>query len=705
MIPSLRSDGGDHPQTTYHLPPTTHLQANLRSPTTVEDMPNRLAESASPYLLQHADNPVDWYEWGAKAFEEARRRDVPVLISIGYSACHWCHVMAHESFEDPETAEQMNRDFVNIKVDREERPDVDAVYMEATQAMTGHGGWPMTVFADHDGSPFFTGTYFPPTPRQGIPSFRSVMTAVAEAWRERRGDVVRQARNVAATIGQRIPPAEALPAEEALASAVSVLASQFDDRHGGFGGVPKFPQQPVLEFLLRVHDRPWAEGARDMLVRTLAGMAAGGIRDHLGGGFARYSVDARWLVPHFEKMLYDNAQLARLYLWAGVEFESTAMTEVAVDTIEYMLTRLEHPGGGFYSAEDADSEGEEGKYYTWTHDEFREVAGVDADVAAGYFGVTPEGNFEGLNVLHRARPISDVAEEFGIGVDEAAEAVRRAGRALLERRESRVRPGLDDKIVAGWNGLAIRALAEAGAALREPRYTEAARRAARFVTEHMTDDDGRLHRSWAKGRIGPTGVLEDYAAMATGLFCLYATTGELEWFERAMEAVDAIAEHFSDPAGGFYTTPDDGERLVVRPKDSFDNPAPSGNALAAEALFFASSYTGEPSYWDRAEATIRSAGLIVERAPHAVGHLLSVLVVMLEGPREVAIIGPDAESFSDVVWERYRPGVVVARSPEPAEHPPLLASRGRPWETLAYVCRRFVCEAPVSSVDELRAAL
>ena len=668
-------------------------------------MPNRLAASASPYLLQHADNPVDWWEWGEEAFEEARRRDVPVLISIGYSACHWCHVMAHESFEDPETAEQMNRDFVNIKVDREERPDVDAVYMEATQAMTGHGGWPMTVFADHDGSPFFTGTYFPPTPRHGLPSFRSVLTAVTEAWRDRRDDVARQARNVAAAIGQRIPPADALPTEEALASAVASLASQFDQRHGGFGGAPKFPQQPVLEFLLRVHDRPWAEGARDMLVRTLASIAGGGIRDHLGGGFARYPVDARWLVPHFEKMLYDNAQLARLYLWAGVELQTPAMTEVAIDTIEYLLSRLEHPDGGFYSAEDADSEGEEGKYYTWTDEEFRRVAGDDADVAAAYFGVTPEGNFEGKNVLHRARAIQDVADELGLGVEEAAEAVRRAAGALLERRESRVRPGLDDKVVAAWNGLAIRALAEAGAVLGEPRYTEAARRAARFVVENMIDDGGRLHCSWAKGRLGPTGVLEDHGAMAVGLFELYATTGETEWFDRAIALVDAIVERFADPSGGFFTTSEDGERLVVRPKDVFDNPAPSGNSLAAEALLLASSYTGDPSYWERAEATVRAAGMIIERAPHAVGHLLSVLVSLLDGPREVAVIGPEAESLSRVVWERYRPGVVVAHSTAPAAHPPLLAGRGRPTETLAYVCRRFVCDAPVSTAEALRAAL
>jgi uncharacterized protein len=666
-------------------------------------MPNRLADSASPYLLQHADNPVDWYEWGEDAFAEARRRDVPLLISIGYSACHWCHVMAHESFEDPDTASQMNRDFVNVKVDREERPDVDAVYMEATQAMTGHGGWPMTVFIDHDGIPFFTGTYFPPSDRSGMPGFRTVLAAVGEAWTERRSEVDEQGRRVSEAIGRRLPPAEDLPGEAVLAEAVGAIAGQFDPGHGGFGGAPKFPQQPTLEFLLRAHDRPWGGSAAEMVKRTLAAMAAGGIRDHLGGGFARYSVDARWLVPHFEKMLYDNAQLARLYLWAGREFDSGPMIQVAVDTLEYMLRDLRHPDGGFYSAEDADSEGEEGLFYVWEHDEFMEVAGQDAPVAADYFGVTSEGNFEGRNILYRARGITDVAADHGLDGEEAANAVRRAGERLLARRADRVRPGLDDKVVTEWNGLAIRALAEAGATLDEPRYLDAARGAARFLLDRLLVD-GHLHRSWAKGRLGPEGFLADHAAFAVGLFTLYAADGDPDWYRAAMSLVGELAR-FEDAEGGYFTTAADGESLVVRPKDHFDNPSPSGNALAAEALYLAAAYSGESRHWDKAEATLRSAAVVMERAPTGAGHFLAVLTEMLDGPRELAVVGPEAMRMARVAWERYRPGLAVATSEVPAPVPPLLSGRGREGETLAYVCRSFECAAPVSSPEDLRTAL
>lgn len=669
-------------------------------------MTNRLGDSASPYLLQHADNPVDWWEWGSDAFEEARERGVPVLISIGYSACHWCHVMAHESFENPETAALMNNHFVNIKVDREERPDVDAVYMEATQAMTGHGGWPMTVFADHDGAPFFTGTYFPPSDRHGMPGFPTVLAAVSEAWTERRSDVTSQAERVTAALGQRLAAAEDLPGEQVLADAVTAISSQFDPAHGGFGSAPKFPQQPVLEFLLRIHDRPWASSAGEMVHSSLAAMAAGGIRDHLGGGFSRYSVDARWLVPHFEKMLYDNTQLARLYLWAGVEFDSAVLREVAVDTIEYLLTDLRHPDGGFYSAEDADSEGVEGKFYVWELDEFERITGEDAAVAADYYGVTKEGNFEGANILHRARSISDVAAQHDITPAEAADTVQRAGRALLAQRSTRVRPGLDDKVVTAWNGLAIRALAEAAAVLGDSRYLEAARSCARFVLDGIRDDTGRLHRSWAKGRLGPRAVLEDHAAMSIGLFSLFAVSGETEWYREAMNLAQSIPELFNDPEGGFFTTAVDADPLIVRPKDLFDNPSPSGNSLAAEALLMASAYSGDPELFDLAEATVKSATSIIERAPTGAGHMLSVLTAILDGSRELAVVGPEAARMSNVAWERFRPSLAVAvSSGQPDSTVPLLANRGREGETLAYLCERFVCEAPVSSSDELRTML
>ena len=673
--------------------------------TTVDPVSNRLAESASPYLLQHATNPVDWWEWGPEAFAEARRRDVPLLVSIGYSACHWCHVMAHESFEDPETAAQMNQGFVNVKVDREERPDVDAVYMEATQAMTGHGGWPMTAFVDHTGAPFFTGTYFPPTERHGMPGFRSVLSAVSEAWAERRSDVTEQARKVKSVLGRRPAPSEDLPGPADLAGALQSISTQFDPAHGGFGDAPKFPQQPVLEFLLRSIGHPWADGADRMLAISLDAMAAGGIRDHLAGGFARYSVDERWLVPHFEKMLYDNAQLARLYLWAGIELAAPLFTDVALHTLEYMLNDLHHPGGAFYSAEDADSEGVEGKFYLWDYDEFLETAGSDGPLAANMFGVTPEGNFEGSNILHRPHPTSEVAERHGLGFDEAAAAVDRATRALLTRRQGRVRPGLDDKIVTAWNALAIRALAEAGASTGESRYLDEARRCARFLATNLRDESGGLHRSWAKGRLGPAAVLEDYAALAVGLFRLYAATGETEWYSEALSYTRSLPELFGDPAGGFFTTPVREESLVIRPRDLFDNPAPSGNSLAAEALLTAAAYTGDHDLRDLAEETIRSAGEVVRRAPAGAGHMLAVLTTLLDQPPELAVVGPGAKGLASVAWERFRPGMALAISEVPRKEPPLLRGRGDESRAVAYVCRGFVCDAPVDDPDALRSAL
>ncbi|MGA7271019.1 MAG: thioredoxin domain-containing protein [Acidimicrobiia bacterium] len=668
-------------------------------------MSNRLAGSASPYLLQHANNPVDWFEWGPEAFAEARRRDVPLLVSIGYSACHWCHVMAHESFEDPEIAAQMNQGFVNVKVDREERPDVDAVYMEATQAMTGQGGWPMTVFVDHSGAPFFTGTYYPPTERHGMPGFRSVLAAVSEAWSERRSDVTEQASRVAAVLGRRPASSPGLPGSEDLAGAVQSLSTQFDPDNGGFGRAPKFPQQPVLEFLLRTIGHPWADGADRMLKTTLEAMAAGGIRDHLGGGFARYAVDGRWLVPHFEKMLYDNAQLARLYLWAGVELSSPLLTEVAGDTLEYLLTDLRHPRGAFYSAEDADSEGVEGKFYLWDYDEFMEVTGPDGPLAADMFGVSPEGNFEGSNVLHRPHPISEVAQQHGLDIDQAAKALRRAVEALLARRARRVRPGLDDKIVTAWNGLAIRALAEAGATLGEDRYLTEARNCARFLLANLRDRSGLLRRSWAKGRPGPRAVLDDYASLAMGFFRLYAATGEGEWYEEAMGMTRSIPELFADPEGGFFSAPPEEDELVVRPRDLFDNPAPSGSSLAVEALLTAAAYTGDHTLRDLAEEAIRSTGEVIRRAPAGVGHMLAVLTTLLDRPPELAVVGPNAADLASVAWERYRPGLALAVSNEPRDAPPLLEGRGSPGRTLAYLCREFVCDAPLDDPDALRSRL
>ena len=652
-------------------------------------MPNRLAEATSPYLLQHKDNPVDWREWGDEAFAEAQEREVPVLLSVGYSACHWCHVMAHESFEDQETADLMNRLYVNVKVDREERPDVDSIYMEAVQAMTGQGGWPMTVWLTPQGRPFFAGTYFPNTDRHGMPSFRAVMQAVSEAWETRREEVLGQSERLTDAISRSIPRTDDLPGIEGLEHAYESLAASFDPVNGGFGGPPKFSQQPVLDFLLRVHEESWAPQSGDMLKVTLSEMAQGGIHDQLGGGFARYSVDAQWFAPHFEKMLYDNAQLARIYLWAGIELDEPSFVDVARSTIAYLMTDLRHPAGGFYSAEDADSEGVEGKFYLWTTDELEKVLGPeDGAEAARFFGASPHGNFEGSNILYR--PTSDPWTD-------RAESIRAR---LLEHRAKRIRPGLDDKMVASWNGLAIRALAEAGAALDDPGYLEAAGETARFVLDEMVID-GVLRRSWREGRPGSVpGFLEDHAAVAQGLFALYAATGEHRWYHAAHQLTSAISDRFADPAGGFFDTPSDGEDLIKRPKSQMDNPSPSGNGLAAEALLTLSSYADDEEARQLATGTLRASGLLMERYPSMVGHHLGVLHSYLTG-RQLVIVGPDWPALSRVYWDRFRPNTVLAVSPTGEEPIPLFEGRAAQSRTLAYVCRDHVCDLPTADPDDL----
>jgi uncharacterized protein YyaL (SSP411 family) len=653
---------------------------------------NRLAHATSPYLLQHKDNPVDWHEWGEEAFAEARARDVPVLLSVGYSACHWCHVMAHESFEDSETAEEMNRLYVNVKVDREERPDVDSIYMDAVQTMTGRGGWPMTVWLTPDGRPFYAGTYFPDTDRHGMPAFRTVMRAVSDAWENRRDEVTGQSERLMEAISRTIPAADDLPDAETLAKAYESLAASFDPVNGGFGSAPKFPQEPDLDFLLRARDEEWAPRAGQMVRVTLSEMAAGGIHDHIGGGFARYSVDAQWLVPHFEKMLYDNAQLARLYLWVGIELNEPELILVARSTIAYMLTQLRHPDGGFYSAEDADSEGVEGKFYVWTVGQMEEALGPeDGAEGARFFGATPHGNFEGSNILYR--PTSEPWTD-------RIEAIR--GR-LLAARSERVRPGLDDKVVASWNGLAIRALAEAGAALDEETYLEAAAVTARFVLDHMMDGP-LLYRSWREGRTGAHGFLEDYASMAVGLFALYAATGEEEWYAAARDLTSGLHGRFGDPDGGFFDTSIEGETLIKRPKSQTDNPLPSGNALAAEALLLLSSYTGDLGFRELAIATLRSAGLLMDRYPSMVGHHLGVLHSLLDS-RELAIVGAQWPELARVFWSGYRPNVALAASHHDKGQIPLLEGRMKEGMTLAYVCQNHVCALPTADPAQLAGQL
>ncbi len=647
-------------------------------------MPNRLARATSPYLLQHRDNPVDWWEWGSNAFDEARRRNVPILLSVGYAACHWCHVMAHESFEDPQTAAVMNERFVNVKVDREERPDVDSIYMEAVQAMTGRGGWPMTVWIDHDGRPFYAGTYYPKEPNHGMPSFRQVMDAVWDAWQQRRDDVSEQAARLVAAISREIPHGE-VPDAEGLAVAYRQIESNYDAIHGGFGSAPKFPQQPVLEFMLRVRTETWAPNAGAMVAKTLDEMARGGIHDQIGGGFARYSVDARWLVPHFEKMLYDNAQLARLYLWAGVELGRPDFVAVARRTLDYLERDLRHPEGGFYSSEDADSEGVEGKFYVWTPEEIRSLLGERADEIIDYYGVTEAGNFEGANIL-------------SVVGGEPPPHLEQSRGSLLQARSGRVRPGLDDKVIVSWNGLAIRALAEAGANLREHRYLDLARGAAGFVLDHLMVD-GTLRRSWREGRTSVPGFLDDYAGLAVGLYTLYAATGELRWYEHAI-ALTGHLERFTRPGGGFYSTSSEAEDLVKRPTDVSDNPLPSGNALAAEALLLGSLYTARPDWREHSEAALGAAALLADRFPSMVGHHLAVAHSSTD-TRELAIVGDGWQSMASVYWSRYRPGVALAPSTTGTATVPLLDGRQPDDGARAYVCRGFVCDLPTSDPEIL----
>ncbi|GHJ35318.1 thioredoxin domain-containing protein [Streptomyces sp. TS71-3] len=682
-------------------------------------MPNRLAHETSPYLLQHAENPVDWWPWSPEAFEEARRRGVPVLLSVGYSSCHWCHVMAVESFEDEETAALMNEHFVNVKVDREERPDVDAVYMEAVQAATGQGGWPMTVFLTGGGEPFYFGTYFPPAPRHGMPAFRQVLDGVAQAWAERRDEVT----DVAARIVQDLAGREAAfgatgegapPGEEELAQALLGLTRDYDPQNGGFGAAPKFPPSMVLEFLLRHHARTGSEGALQMVADTCAHMARGGIHDQLGGGFARYSVDARWGVPHFEKMLYDNALLCRVYahLWRATGSDLARRT--ALGTADFMVRELSTEQGGLASALDADSDDGtgrhvEGAYYIWTTEQLIEVLGEDdAQVAAGYFGVTEQGTFTegppGTSVLR-------LAEKEGVFDAGRIESIR--GR-MLAARGTRPAPGRDDKVVAAWNGLAIAALAETGAYFDRPDLVGAAVAAADLlVSVHMGegDDEGRLVRTSKDGRPGPsTGVLEDYADVAEGFLALASVTGEGVWLRRAGLLLDQVLTRFPGAQGELYDTADDAERLIRRPQDPTDNAVPSGWTAAAGSLLGYAAHTGSERHRTAAERALSVVRAIGPRVPRFVGWGLAVAEAALDGPREIVVVGPDGDPATEVLRRAAllgtAPGAVVAAGSPDAAGFPLLADRplvqGRPT---AFVCHNFTCDAPTTEVDVLREAV
>jgi uncharacterized protein len=673
-----------------------------------EPRPNRLIDETSPYLLQHAHNPVDWYPWGEEALARARSEDRPILLSVGYAACHWCHVMERESFEDPDTAALMNERFVNVKVDREERPDVDAIYMDAVQAMSGHGGWPMTVFLTPDGEPFFAGTYFPPEDRHGMPGFRRVLEAISEAWRERRDEARTQARRVVEAIGrtgQLRASADPL-SEDVLRGAFSTLVRAFDPEWGGFGGAPKFPQPMTVEFLLRCHLRGY-EGALQMAEVTLDRMANGGIHDQVGGGFHRYAVDGRWHVPHFEKMLYDNAQLARLYARAWLLTGTDRYRAVATSTLDYLLRELRHPGGGFWSSQDADSEGIEGKFFVWSHDELVEVGG---EAVASYLGAVPEGNWEGTNVLWTPLPAHLVAAEEGIDEEELLARVDAARAELFARRERRVRPATDDKVLAGWNGLAISAFAEAGRAYGEDRYTEAAVDAAAFVLSNLRRDDGRLLRAWRDGRTGGPAYVDDHALLATAFLDLYETTFDLRWFVEASRLIDTMLELFADAErGGFFQTGSDAEDLVVRPKEMYDNALPSGNSAAAEVLQRLALLTGESRYERAGADALRLVRGMMERAPTGFGHALGALDLYVSAAKEVAIVGDpsadDTRRLVEEVWRRFQPNrvlAVAAPDDDATRTVPLLADRPQvDGRATAYVCERFVCQRPVTDPSDL----
>ncbi|MEV8017806.1 thioredoxin domain-containing protein [Streptomyces sp. NPDC086554] len=670
---------------------------------------NRLGGVTSPYLLQHADNPVDWWPWGPEAFEEARRRDVPILLSVGYSACHWCHVMAHESFEDDDTAAFLNEHFVSVKVDREERPDVDAVYMEAVQAATGQGGWPMTVFLTPDAEPFYFGTYFPPEPRHGMPSFLQVADGVRRAWTDRRGEVAEVAGKIVRDLSERQLAfgADELPGEEELNQALLGLTRDYDATRGGFGGAPKFPPSMVVEFLLRHYARTGAEGALQMAADTCERMARGGIYDQLGGGFARYSVDRDWVVPHFEKMLYDNALLCRVYAHLWRTTGSGLARRVALETADFMVRELRTNEGGFASALDADSEDPatgahvEGAYYVWTPEQLREVLGAaDAELAAVHFGVTEEGTFEeGASVIQ-------LPQDDGVLADSSRLASIRE--RLLAARGERPAPGRDDKVVAAWNGLAIAALAEVGAYFERPDLVAAAVAAGDLLVRVHMDDRARLSRTSKDGRVGTNaGVLEDYADVAEGFLALASVTGEGVWLEFSGFLLDHVLGQFFDAdSGTLYDTAVDAERLIRRPQDPTDNAVPSGWTAAAGALLSYAAQTGAEPHRAAAERALGVVKGLGPRAPRFIGHGLSVAEAVLDGPREVAVVGPVGGELHRTALLGAAPGAVVAAGPAEGSELPLLAGRGLVGGLpAAYVCRRFVCDAPTTDVGELAAQL
>jgi uncharacterized protein len=710
---------------------------------------NRLIHQSSPYLLKHAHDPVDWFSWGEEAFERARSEDKPIHLSVGYASCHWCSVLHVESFEDEATAALMNEHFINIKVDREERPDIDNIYMTAVQAMTGGGGWPMTVFMTPEGVPFYGGTYFPPTPRHGMPAFSQVLNAVADAYKHRRAELLESGANLLTHMRQASASrlAEGQISSAMLDEAYAALHGQFEPTYGGFGGAPKFPQPMTFEFLLRYAQRTGTSLAWTMLDKTLHAMAEGGMYDQLGGGFHRYSVDDRWLVPHFEKMLYDNALLARVYVEAFQASGDPFYRRIAEETLDYLAREMRHPAGGFYSTQDADSlptadahEAEEGAFFVWTPAELREALGGDAMIFAQLFDVTERGNFEGKNILHVARTPAEVARVTGMPLEKIEDLVARSKHKLFEVRARRPHPATDDKVLTAWNGMALRAFAQAASAFGRDDYREIARRNAEFLLRQMRGQDGVLLRSWRERRLAtseqglgngrteanpqspipspqsPTpGFLEDHALLADGLLALYEATFEPRWLLEAKALADTmLARFWDDEIAGFYDTAADQEALIVRPRDTGDNATPSGNSAAADVLLRLALIFDNAEYRARAEAVLGSLGPFMARYPTGFGRYLAAAEFALATPKEIALVGepdaPDTQALRAVIFRPFRPNkVVVLRRPDettPAIPSPLLEQRAQiGGVATAYVCENYACKLPVTDAEALTAQL
>jgi uncharacterized protein YyaL (SSP411 family) len=679
-------------------------------------MPNQLAHESSPYLLQHANNPVDWYPWGTEAIERSRREDKPIFLSIGYSACHWCHVMEHESFENPQLARLMNDHFVCVKVDREERPDLDQIYMTAVQLMTGRGGWPMSVFLTPDLRPFYGGTYWPPTQKMGMPGFDQVLLAVADAWQNRREQALQQAGTLVEHIqALAAPEADGAELQQSLITrAAAALERSFDHQHGGFGGAPKFPHPMDLRLLLRVWKREPKRGLLEIVTLTIDKMAAGGMYDQLGGGFHRYSVDERWLVPHFEKMLYDNALLAVSYLEA---FQATGNAEyerIVREICDYVLREMTDASGGFYSTQDADSEGEEGKFFVWTPDEIEAVLGAEKAKTFCYvYDVSDAGNFERHNIPNLPKTIAQCAKILNRDEAELRSELNESRENLFAAREQRVHPGLDDKVLVAWNGLMIDALSQAGATLRESRYVEAASKAAGFILTQVRRPDGRLLHTWRGGVAKLDAYLDDYAAMANGLVSLYEATFDERWIEASVRLADILIEQFRDAdRGGFFYTATDHESLIARQKDVMDNATPSGNSLAATALVRLGKLTGRADYLDAAEESIRAATGVMQQSPTAAGQMLIAMDLLLGPTEEIVVLGDlenaaTAEAIA-LLQSRFQPNKVVALRSSAATGlsvlDPIFAGKtALPDPPTVFVCENFACQAPIAGAAAIAA--